>query len=197
MANVPKVVITKERTIHTYAELWHASHCVLQSGRTVAEGASWQFLSSLVLTAFSFEAYLNHVGAKTFECWEDLDRLPPLAKLELLTEALGVKFPNGTGARPLQTVSKLFNFRNAIAHGRTSEIKYKPVTVDLTKYEKEYRAPLLTDWEQLIQSEEFALRAREDVEEVMRIVQSGRKDSTDNLFTTGTGSYGATLIQEP
>ena len=197
MTKAPKIVVTKKRTIHTYAELWHASYCVLQSGLTIAEGSSWQFLSSLVLTAFSFEAYLNHVGAKTFECWEDLDRLPPLAKLELLSEALSVKFPNGPGARPLQTVSKLFTFRNAIAHGRTGEVKYEPVTLDLTKYEKEYRAPLLANWEQLIQSEEFALSAREDVEEVMRIVQSGRKDSTDNLFTTGMGSYGATLVQEP
>ena len=197
MAKVPKVVVTKERTIHTYAELWYASDCVLRSGLAIADGSSRQFLSSLVLTAFSFEAYLNHVGAKTFECWEDLDRLPPLAKLELLSEALGVKFVDGTGARPLQTLSKLFTFRNAIAHGRTNEVKYKPVTLDLAKYEKEYRAPLLADWEQLIQSEEFALRAREDVEEVMRIVQSGRKDSTDNLFTTGMGSYGATLVQEP
>lgn len=56
-----KVVITKERTLNTYAELWHASDCVLNAGLKNAEGCVWQFLSSAVLTAFSFEAYLNHV----------------------------------------------------------------------------------------------------------------------------------------
>ena len=33
-------------------------------------GSSWQFLSSALLTAFAFEAYLNHVGPKIFEAWD-------------------------------------------------------------------------------------------------------------------------------
>jgi hypothetical protein len=197
MKKSAKVVITKERTIHTYAELWYAADCVLRAGQKNAEGSAWQFLSSLVLTAFSLEAYLNHVGAKTFECWEEVAKLPPLGKLDLLAETLGVKFKGGNGARPLQTLSRLFSFRNAIAHGRTSEVKYKSVTRDVDNYQAEYHAPLLADWEQLIRSDEFACRAREDVEAVMRIIQSGRKGSTDNLFTTGVGSAGATLVSEP
>lgn len=194
MPNKPKILITKERTIHTYAELWHAADCVHKAGQENPKGSSWQFLSSLILTAFSFEAYLNHVGAKTFASWAELDRLPPLAKLELLAETLELKFEAGFGDRPLQTLSKLFAFRNAIAHGRTAELIYKPVTRDVNKYESEYYAPLLADWERLIQTEEFCLRARQDVEAVMRLLHSGRKGASDYLFTTGPGHGSATLV---
>jgi hypothetical protein len=197
MRRTSKVVIAKERTIHTYAELWHAADCVLRAGQENPKGSTWQFLSALILTAFSFEAYLNHVGSKTLSNWGDHDWQSPLEKLKLLVEILGLQFETGPGERPRQTLSRLFIFRNAIAHGRTAELAYKPVKRDVDKYQAEFYAPLLADWEKLIQNAEFAVRAREDVEAVMRVVQSGRKDSADNLFSTGIGHDSATLVSDP
>ena len=126
MPRPKKVVVKKERTVHAYAELWHASSCVLNAGIAIPTGSSWQFLSSAVLTAFTFEAYLNHVGSRTIACWSQLDRLPPWSKFELLCETLGVTFSTGVGSRPLQTVVKLLDFRNTIAHGRSVQLKSKP-----------------------------------------------------------------------
>ena len=191
-----KVAITKERTVHTYAELWHASNFVLQVGLREPQGSACQFLSSLVLTAFSFEAYLNHIGPETLACWEEVERLPPLAKVQLLAETLGVKLSWNVGKRPIQTVVQLISFRNAIAHGRTSDLSHES-TRNTKNYEKALLEPLLSDWEQLARTSKFPLRAREDVEKVLRLLQAGRKDATDNLFTTGIGHGSASLIDAP
>jgi hypothetical protein len=76
----PRKIVAKQRTVHTYAELWPASDCLLAAGIENPEGSTFQFLSSAILTAFAFELYLNHVGLGTFTCWEQLDRLPPWSK---------------------------------------------------------------------------------------------------------------------
>lgn len=190
-----KVVVEKERTVHTYAELWHASRCVLEAGIEQPRASSWQFLSSAVLTAFAFEAYLNHVGPRTIKCWSQLDRLPPWSKFELLCEILGVQFPKGPGARPLQTIVKLLGFRNTIAHGRSLEINMKSKIRDVDDRLDAYLGIRpLTNWEKLIQTSDFAKRAREDVQAVLECLHEGRKDKKEALFSFGIGLHGATLV---
>ena len=196
MHKAKKVVVKKERSVHTYAELWHASNCLLSSGVKNPEGSSWQFLSSLVMAAFAFEAYLNHAGNITFACWEDLDRLPPLSKLKLLCEELEVSFPNGTGARPLQTVKKLMIFRNTMAHGRSDKLKLERV-LNTENYHEAYHEELLTNWEKLVKTDAFAKRAHEDVRAVLQKIHDARRDNKEFLFNFGMGSSGATLIEEP
>jgi len=194
----PRVVVKKDRSVHAYAELWHASACVLRVGVEQKEGSSWQFLSSAVLTAFTFEAYLNHVGPRTIKCWSDLDRLSPWAKLELLCETLGVSFPAGKGARPLQTVVKLLDFRNSIAHGRSVELGGKPEERDADdRLDAFLGMRLQTEWEKLIQTKEFAERARVDVEAVLTHLHSGRKDAKEILFNFGVSHHRATAAKEP
>ncbi|MCX5864662.1 MAG: hypothetical protein NTW42_06280 [Deltaproteobacteria bacterium] len=190
-----KIVVKKERVVHTYSELWHASNCVLNAGVEQPKGSSWQFLSSAVLTAFAFEAYLNHVGPRTIECWEQLDRLPPWSKFGLLCETLGVKFPDGPDARPLQTIVKLLVFRNTIAHGRSLEIMAEPVLRDANDQLDAYLGEKpLTEWEKLIQTSDFAKRAREDVQVAIEFIHEGRTDNKEELFTFGLGYHGATLV---
>ena len=193
-----KAVVTKERTVHTYAELWHASRCVLDAGLKNPRGSSWLFLSSVVLTAFAFEAYLNHVGPSTIACWSQLERLPPWSKFELLCETLGAKFPKGPDARPLQTITKLLAFRNTMAHGRSMEIKPKPELRDVDDNLDKYLGERpLADWERLIQTNAFAKRAREDVEAVLKTVHAARKEPKEGLFAFGIGVHGANQVPEP
>jgi hypothetical protein len=198
MTDKSKVIIQKERQVHTYSELWHASECVLKSGRKNQEGSQHQFLSCIILMAFTFEAYLNHVGPRTFECWEKhLDRLPPLSKFELLCEKLNIKFQEGAGARPLQTVIKLFEFRNTIAHGRSVEIKSKPEIRSADQYLDAYLGEQpMTKWEQLIRNSDFALRVQEDILLILTKLQEARTDEKEYLFSFGTGMNSATLIEK-
>lgn len=195
MSKPPRVLVTKERDVHTYAELWHASHCVLEKGRADPEGSTWQFLSSMLLTAFSFEAYLNHVGSTLFSQWHHLERLPPWSKFELISEKLELSFPAGQGARPLQTISKLLDFRNTMAHGRSHQITAKPVEKSVDTYHHAFAEELLSDWETLIRSDDFARRARQDLEAVLNQIHSALPEPKEVLFSFGLGMYSATLIE--
>jgi hypothetical protein len=188
-----KALVSKQRTIHMYSELWHASRCVLDAGRKEPRGSSWQFLSSAVLTAFAFESYLNHVGPSVISCFSQLERLSPWAKFELICEILNVKFADGTGKRPLQTIVKLLDFRNTIAHGRSEEIKLKDQTRDINDKLDNYLGQIpLADWERLIQTDTFARKAREDVEVVLKKMHNARPEPKEGLFTFGIGAHGAT-----
>jgi hypothetical protein len=134
MTTTRKAIVTRDRVVHTYAELWHASECVLEVGERERIGSSFQFLSSIVLTAFTLEAFLNHVGPTVLSSWGRLERVPWRSKLDLLCELLKVQMP-GENERPLQTISKLFRFRNTLAHGRTvtlapAEKRIDPEEVD-------------------------------------------------------------------
>jgi hypothetical protein len=127
-----KVIVTKERTVLTYSELWHASSRVLKIGLEQPSSSSWQFLSSAILTAFAFEAYLNHVGEQiALTDWNIVESCPPIEKFEHLCKALSVAFPDGKGKRPLQTIVELFEFRKALAHGKTKIAMEGPATRDV------------------------------------------------------------------
>jgi hypothetical protein len=189
-----KAIVTKERALHTYSELWHASQCVLEAGIRDPRGSSWQFLSSTLLTAFTFEAYLNHVGPTVIGCWSELERLRPWAKFELLCETLEVSFPDGRGKRPLQTIVKLLNFRNTMAHGRSDNLTPEPELRDANEKLDGYLGERpLADWECLIQTDQFAQRAREDLEIVLQQLHAARPDPKEGLFASGVGIHSATL----
>lgn len=192
MTRPKKVLITKERKVHTYFELWRASSCVLEKGLCEAEGSSWQFLSSILLTAFAFEAYLNHAGEKVFSCWNDIDSLSPLKKFSLLSEKLSVNFP--PGKRPVSTIRELFIFRNSIAHGRSESIRPKPIESNNDDAVDQYlgKRPL-ADWEAKIKDSRFSKRAREDVEEILTKLHNALPQPKEHLFTFGIGSHSAKL----
>lgn len=196
MKTSSKALVTKDRAVHTYAELWHASQCVLETGERERIGSSWQFLSSLVLTAFAFEAYLNHAGPAVLSSWESLEQLPPWAKLELLCDVLKVSLPGEKGERPLQTIGQLLKFRNSLAHGRSEVLKAEPTHVDVDKVDEHFRQQrLLTHWERLIESTDFAKRAREDCEIVLKLVHDARPKPKELLFAFG-GSEGSAIVKE-
>ena len=191
-----KLVVRRQRPVHSYAELWHASHCVLEVGLREPRGSSWQFLSSAVLTAFSFEAYLNHIGPQTVEDWPAKERFAMWSKFKILRKALGATFPRGRSVRPLKTIAELFAFRDSLAHGKSLELKVEKEQ-SLAEFEKEHSdlvgSQLRTDWESRVRTSAFAERAREDVEVVIRALDAARKDNRDILFNSGFGSHSATF----
>jgi hypothetical protein len=199
MANGPKgrartVEVLQSREVHTYSSLWHASNCVLRAVEKHPDGSSWQHLSSIVLSAFAFEAYMNHVGQQCFKCWEPLERLPPLAKFDLLCETLDVKFAKGMGERPLQTLSDLFRFRNTVSHGKSEVLHMKATVAVDDDFSFRLFGGLMPDWEHKIQTSAFATRVREDVETVFKVIHEKRPDAKEPLFSFGMGSGGASLL---
>jgi len=194
MTKPPKALVTQERTDQMYAELWHASKCVLQSGIANQKGSSWQFLSSIVLTAFAFEAYLNHVGAGLLGCLERVEPLPPIPKFDLLCEILKVTFPADKGQRPVQTIVELQRFRNAMAHGKTRIVKPKATMRDLNNVDACLGERPVAEWEKLIKTSGIAERARHDVEEVLTKIHTARPEPKEGLFAFGIGSGSASVV---
>ena len=193
--NSAKVKVTRKREILTYSELWHASQCVLSAGQQNPKGCSWQFLSSVMLTAFALEAYLNHVGPRVLQCWDGLEKLSPLGKLDLLCEILGVVFPKDK--RPRNTLNELIKFRNSLAHGQTETISPKATLHDANDdVQTFFESRLLTKWEDKIQNPIFALRVREDVKEVLEKVHAKIPNPKEFLFTFGLTEGGASLIHD-
>ncbi|MBP4049221.1 hypothetical protein J9978_06880 [Chromobacterium violaceum] len=189
------VEVKKERQMIMYSELWHASDCVLEKARQSPEGSSWQFLSSILLTAFTFEAYQNHIGPKLFAHWDHLDRLPPLAKFDLIVDRLEIDVPNAKSGRPWQTLRDLFAFRNTIAHGRSVNLE-KVDTKTTDTYLDVFHDELLADWELRIQDDKFALRCREDVEKALRIIHEQLPEKVEGLFEFGLGNHSATVLPQ-
>jgi hypothetical protein len=201
MSKHHKIKIDKSRIVHTYAELWHASECVLNTGiqNSILElkGSNWQFLSSILLTAFAFEAYLNHIGPHAFTCWCEYERYAPLQKLDLLCIKLEVSCLKCE--RPIQTIKKLFDFRNTMAHGQSETLKPNPIMKTKEEYEESpesFDETLFSKWEDLIQNEKFACFVREDVKIVLERLHEARiDDNKEPLFTFGMSITDITFIE--
>jgi hypothetical protein len=167
-----RVSVEKVREVITYAEMWHTSLSLLTRGQEQVRGSAHQFRASLVFTAFTLEAYLNHVGAKLFACWDDLERLGPREKLNLIAERLEV--PTNYAARPWQVMKELFSFRNAIAHGKSRTFKAPTEVVSVDHEEPIEKWIARTEWEQF-GTEKNTVKARADVEKIVNIIYESAK----------------------
>lgn len=192
-----KAVVTKKRDSHSYSSLWHASGCVLRSGTQESKGSSWQFLSSLILTAFTFEAYLNHIIDRDIKSSSDIDKLnklSPLDKFDCLCDSLSVTTSFDRGSRPLQTIVKLFRFRNAVAHSH-SEILDEEMERNINDNLDQFIGKIVaSDWEILIHDKDFAQMSRDDVEGVLRILHNSRKNKEEILFGSGISTACAKIV---
>jgi hypothetical protein len=191
-----KAKVSKERQVNTYAEMWHASNIMLGKAKKDPEGSFYQLMASLIFTAFTLEAYLNHIGQSIFKCWDDLEQLSPKRKLNLIAEKL--KIERDDSKRPFQTVSKLFKFRNDIAHGKTvrmkSENRINVVDLDYTLNVR-LGERLETPWQKYC-SLRNAERAREDVKIIIRQLHKAAGVTDHILFSFGQETGMTTLSLE-
>ncbi|WP_040886507.1 hypothetical protein [Marinobacter santoriniensis] len=151
-----------KKSINTYGYLYSASVSTENTGRNEAEGSFYQYMASLVFSAFTLEAYLNHLGFQVIGYWNHIESLSPIKKLDILSEVTGAKFEKG--ARPHQTVAELLRFRNEMAHGKS-------------RFPSQIGGPDDPWWLEYC-NEENASRAREAVEQIINTLnhESGVKD---------------------
>jgi hypothetical protein len=188
-----KVIIEKERAVNTYTDMWHTSRCLLDKGTEDQKGRYHQFMASLVFTAFTLEAYLNHIGPQLFKCWSDFERLRPKEKLNVITERLGIKVEYGK--RPWQIMNQLFQFRNDIAHGKSQLIKLSKIIQHSKFSDVRLGEPVRTKWEKYC-TQGNAQKAREDVETMINKLHGIGKFKPDYPFFTGTQIHSATYNEE-
>lgn len=170
--------------------MWHTSECLFKRGQEQEAGSSHQFRASLVFTAFTLEAYLNHVGSRIFQCWEDLERLSPNEKLSLIAEHLGVTVNYGT--RPWQIMKQLFGFRNSIAHGKSKTLK-PPAKVVSPEVHLADVSMVKTEWERFC-TQQNAKSARADVEEIVfTLYEAAKTAGHDTGYPFARGSQSSSI----
>lgn len=167
------VTIKKKRSVHTYITMWWASGHFLEKGSREEKGSKYQYMASLVFTAFALEAYLNHVGGKLFACWDDLERpLNPRKKLSLIAERLGVVVKYGE--RPWQVIKHLFDFRNDIAHGKSVTLEEERIVPFYDFTDEQMHQRIQTKWEKYC-TKQNSKKAREDVEKIVEAIHKAAK----------------------
>jgi hypothetical protein len=187
-----RVNIRKARQVITYAELWHTSWSFLKQGQNQEKGSFHQFMGSLVFTAFSLEAYFNHIGPRVFRNWEALERLAPQDKLDILAEKIDLHVDYGK--RPWGIMKELFGFRNDIAHGKSIKISEEQ-NVPLGKEDDFMRGFAKTKWEKFC-TRKNAERARKDVEEMVKALHAKAEIKDEFPFIGGIQKALANLLEE-
>lgn len=178
-----------------YAEMWHSSRCLLKQGQENPNGSKHQFRASLIFTAFTLEAFLNHAGSHLYPHWDYLECLSPKKKLDLITEHLSIKCD--ASKAPWQIINELFRFRNEIAHGKSTIFKAPPKFLDLGKEEPPADWIARTPWEAFC-TESNAIRGRKDVEMIVKTICKSAKAQKIDLgrpFFSGLQTGGITLVQ--
>ena len=113
---MPKV--TTERTIYTYSYLHLAGWSELKEAEQALEGRFFNCLASMLFCAFTLEAYLNHIGPMYVPNWWQKERnLGRRGRLVAVCQKL--HFVPNLERRPFRTFSEIFDFRDALVHGRT------------------------------------------------------------------------------
>lgn len=188
-----KVKTTRERLLITYAEHWHSSSTFLKLGIENPKGSYHQFLGCIVFTAFTFEAFLNHVGEAQFKSWSDLERLTPKGKVNLIAEKLNVKVDYSS--MPWQVVPEIFGIRNKIAHGK-NELLDDERMLSVDSYDEKMGEILRAEW-QSYATQESAERARAKVEEICNIFWAKTNFKDHELFQLSGQSGRAKFIEDP
>lgn len=117
-----------QRTVYTFAYLRSISWSCLKRAKEEYKGSYNFIAASMIFTAFSLEAYLNHLGNHVTEFWETIERkLNPKEKLDTLATILEIDLDFGT--RPFQTFHRMFTLRNSLAHGRTENLTVNSIQV--------------------------------------------------------------------
>ena len=81
----------------------------------------------VVFMSFAIESYLNSLGHRHIQSWDELERLPWKAKATLLHEI--AKKPCAWGSEPLQFAIEIFGIRDRLAHGKPERV-YDQKTVE-------------------------------------------------------------------
>lgn len=192
MKDKRKIAISFEREVKTYTEMWHTSKCLLERGVENQKGSFHQFMASLVFTAFTLEAYLNHIGPKLFDLWNEIERLGPHDKLKAILEKLQIN--TDYGKRPWQVMKQLFRFRNDIAHGK-SEIVKTNSKISISKHDDSDFGIVKTKWEKYC-TRANAEKAREDVGNIIKAIYEVGQFKNDYPFIHGFQVGSATVIEE-
>ena len=175
--------------MRTFAELSHAADVLMQTAQEYLRGNLYTALSSLLLRAFTFEAYLNHLGERHLKLWDSTKQLRWFDKFNKICKRLN--FAPDTSARPYSTLRLLFNFRNLMAHGKSETINEE---IDVNSKDADRYYWPRTEWEKFCTLENV-VRAKEDITAIV-IELHKQAGLSDDPFAPPEAPSSVTLKQK-
>jgi hypothetical protein len=114
-------LVAAEITVYTVGYLRQVSWHTLNTAKENEKGSYLNLMASTVFSAFTIEAYLNHLGEEIIPFWSIIERnLSPYKKLEVI--AMQLRKNIDFGRRPFSSFKSIFQFRDFLAHGRTEHL---------------------------------------------------------------------------
>ncbi len=109
------------RTVRPYDEFFLLSKFALKQAGEQKEYLYYYCIVAIVFCAFSLEAYLNHIGEKSYNIWDPKDnRLSPDKKLTCISELKNLVIDKKK--EPFSYFGTIFKYRDSIVHSRTETI---------------------------------------------------------------------------
>ena len=106
------------------------------------KGITFDCMACLVMCAFSFEAYINFLGSKLIEKWNERQKFE--TKIAQVLDR--VKIKPDWHKRPYSAINRLKDFRDFVAHGKPDEEEYDKV-VEIAADGSDARPDLRGKWE--------------------------------------------------
>jgi len=136
-----KLSVSSERSVHTYGYLHSASQWALEQAEGNEEGSFYNCMSSIILSAFCIEAYLNHIGSKLLPYWdEDIKKdLNVKNKFKIICHHFNLA-PDYS-RRPFQSLKDIIKYRNLMAHAITEKVPYQGIQMVRDDERAQYPKP--------------------------------------------------------
>ena len=114
-----KSIIKGRKKTNTFAYMFIGAKHFLEGAQEDENGQLYNIISCLIFSAFTLEAYFNHLGSLRNKEWDKIERkFPKAKKYTMFAEALSVKVD--FNRRPYSSIMELFQFRDTMAHGKST-----------------------------------------------------------------------------
>jgi len=143
-------------------------------------GVSHDIMACLIFCAYTAEAHANYLGNVRIKAWDEKDNLKSKYKTLLKSADIQVDWIK----RPFETIVKLVEFRNNLAHGKP-EIVELDITEEIGD-ERDLFKHMIGVWEAEFLTDEFFIQAKEDVREIWQILLEGLKIDITETITSAS-----------
>jgi hypothetical protein len=186
-----KLSVSSERTVHTYGYLRGAAEWALDQAEKTEEGRFYNCMSSIILSAFCIEGYLNHIGSELLPYWDEevKKNLSIRNKLKIICHHLN--FSPDYSRRPFQSFNQIFKYRNLLAHAITEKISDKGIQI--LRDGERIRNP--ETWWEKHTNPQTAKRWLADTESMITKIHKVAREDDIPFGILSTGSYAGTLVK--
>jgi hypothetical protein len=147
------------------------------------DALTFDCMAAGTMLAFSFEAYLNFMGARYIGNWNE--RAEYHAKIDKVFQHL--KISPDWSRRPYSSLSAMKRLRNTLAHGKPETVEVEKAIVDKADGQKGKKIDLSGSWEHLC-SPDMIINAHDDLEKVWHEMIEKSGIDVMELMTSGEGA---------